>query len=177
VIRLVYETHAISEDNEAGRATGWLPGRLSSRGRAGAVELGARRRSDGLAAVFCSDLGRAVETASLAFDGSGLPVLLDWRLRECDYGEWNGGPVVVVHGSRVARLAEPYPGGGESWRQAVERVGRVLADLPLRWAGERVLLVGHMAVWYGLEHHLAGRSLEDLLVQPFEWQEGWEYEL
>ena len=28
-IELVFETHSITEDNELGRATGWLPGRLS----------------------------------------------------------------------------------------------------------------------------------------------------
>lgn len=62
---LVFETHQISEDNEAGRATGWLPGRLAARGREEAAELGRRRRDDGLAAVFCSDLRRATETAEI----------------------------------------------------------------------------------------------------------------
>jgi hypothetical protein len=30
-VGLVYETHSITEDNERGIATGWLPGRLSER--------------------------------------------------------------------------------------------------------------------------------------------------
>ena len=92
-MELVFETHAISEDNEAGRATGWLPGRLSERGRVQAGELGQRRRADRIAAVFSSDLGRCAETVSIAFRGSALPVLFDWRLRECDYGRRNGMPV------------------------------------------------------------------------------------
>jgi broad specificity phosphatase PhoE len=53
---VVFETHSITEDNERGVATGWLPGRLSARGRGLAVELGERRRTDGLAAVVASDL-------------------------------------------------------------------------------------------------------------------------
>lgn len=57
-VEIVYETHAITEDNENGIATGWLPGRLSERGRAVAIGLGERRRDDGLAAVFTSDLDR-----------------------------------------------------------------------------------------------------------------------
>jgi len=32
-IEIVFETHSTTEDNEAGRATGWLPGRLSEQGR------------------------------------------------------------------------------------------------------------------------------------------------
>ena len=31
-IQAVYETHSITDDNERGAATGWLPGRLSERG-------------------------------------------------------------------------------------------------------------------------------------------------
>src|SRR5262249_31073034 len=89
-IELVYETHSTTVDNEAGIATGWLEGRLSDRGREQAAELGDRRRDDGLAAVFTSDLGRAIETAEIAFAGSELPVHRDSRLRECNYGEMNG---------------------------------------------------------------------------------------
>ena len=89
-IQLVFETHSTSEDNECGRATGWLPGRLSERGRAQAQQLGQRRRNDGIQAVFSSDLERAAETARIALAGSQIPLLYDWRLRECDYGENNG---------------------------------------------------------------------------------------
>jgi broad specificity phosphatase PhoE len=53
-IEIVFETHSISVDNERGIATGWLPGRLSERGRRLAGELGARRRDTGLAAPFSS---------------------------------------------------------------------------------------------------------------------------
>ena len=133
-IEIVFETHSTTEDNEAGRATGWLPGRLSGPGRAQARELGRRRAQDGIAAVFCSDLRRAVQTAELAFDGSGVPVLHDWRLRECDYGELNGMPAAEMHAGRRDHLDVPYP-GGESWRQAVARGERFLADLPSRWDG------------------------------------------
>ena len=92
-VRIVFETHQTTEDNDAGIATGWLPGRLSALGRRQAGELGGRRRLDGLAAVFSSDLHRAVETVDLAFPDAGRPpTLLDWRLRECDYGDLNGTP-------------------------------------------------------------------------------------
>jgi 2,3-bisphosphoglycerate-dependent phosphoglycerate mutase len=173
-IELVYETHSITEDNERGIATGWLPGRLSGRGRELARELGQRRRQDGLAAVFCSDLGRAAETASIAFGASSLPVLLDWRLRECDYGDHNGARAAQLLARRDDYLDEPYP-GGESWRQAVDRVGRFLSDLPLRWSGQRVLVIGHVATRWGLDHLIAGVPLEELAAADFAWQEGWEY--
>src|SRR6187200_878035 len=103
-VELVFETHSTSTDNEAGIATGWLDGRLSERGKEQARELGARRGQDGVAAVFSSDSGRAAETAAIAFGGSGIPVFLDWRLRECNYGELNGMPVARVTEERARRI-------------------------------------------------------------------------
>jgi len=175
-IELVFETHASTVDNEQGRATGWLPGQLSQRGQLQARELGRRRSSDQITAVFSSDLARAAQTASVAFAGTAIPVLHDWRLRECDYGQRNGMPVTELHAGRREHLDQPYP-GGESWRQATARVDRFLADLSLRWNGQRILVIGHVATRWGLDHFLGGVPLEDLIEQDFAWQKGWEYQI
>ncbi|HEX8092570.1 histidine phosphatase family protein [Jatrophihabitans sp.] len=173
-IEIVFETHSWSTDNDLGIATGWHPGQLSDRGRELAAELGRRRRADRIDAVFTSDLRRAAQTAEIAFAGSTLTALHDWRLRECDFGELNGAPAETVHRDRRRFLDEAYP-GGESWRQAVDRATRFLADLPLRWNGRRVLLIGHVATRWALDQALAGRSLDTLIDSDFGWQEGWEY--
>jgi 2,3-bisphosphoglycerate-dependent phosphoglycerate mutase len=172
VTTVVFETHSTSEHNEAGIATGWLGGALSPVGRAQAVELGERRRHDGIDTVYASDLWRAVETASIAFEGSGVPLYVDWRLRECDYGELNGMPRALLDAQRVARIDDPWP-GGESWRQAVARVVSFIDER----RGGRTLVIGHVATHWAFEHRLRGRSLEELAAAEFEWRPGWEYEL
>lgn len=169
-VAVVFETHATSEDNEAGIMTGWSPGRLSAAGRGQALELGRRRRDDGLDAVFTFDLARAIETVELAFGDSGIPVFLDWRLRECDYGELNGAPKTAWP------VDEPFP-GGESRRGAVARVNRALDDLCDLRDGQRVLVVGNIAVRWALRHRTEGVALEELARETFVWQSGWEYEL
>lgn len=169
---VVYETHSTSEHNEAGIATGWLGGALSAAGRAQAIELGERRRDDGIELVVASDLWRAVETAAIAFEGSGIPLRVDWRLRECDYGRLTGMPRTVLDEQRVRRVDEPWP-GGESWRQAVARVSSFLDEV----RGERVLLIGHVATRWALDHRVNGRPLEELAAEEFDWKPGWEYEL
>jgi alpha-ribazole phosphatase/probable phosphoglycerate mutase len=174
--QLVFETHSLSEDNEQGIATGWHDGQLSARGRALAAELGVRRRHDAIQAVFTSDLGRAVETARIAFAHTAIPILLDWRLRECDYGTLNGQPAHDLHRDRQRYLDLPYP-GGESWRQAIARVGRFVPDLRLRWEGGRVLIIGHVATRWAFDHLLNGVPLEHLIAAEFHWREGWEYQL
>jgi alpha-ribazole phosphatase/probable phosphoglycerate mutase len=175
-IEVVFETHSTTVDNEHGRATGWLPGQLSAQGQAQARQLGRRRGDDRITAVFSSDLARAVQTASIAFGQSAIPVLHDWRLRECDYGTRNGMPASELHAGRLEHLDQPYP-GGESWRQAVTRVSGFLTDLPLRWNGCRVLVIGHVATRWGLDHFINGAPLESLAREDFAWQEGWEYRI
>jgi 2,3-bisphosphoglycerate-dependent phosphoglycerate mutase len=173
-IYIVFETHSISEDNNRGIATGWHHGRLSHEGRRFARELGNRRRNDGIQAIFTSDLRRAVETVEIALGDTSIPILHDWRLRECDYGDRNGTLAAEIHHHRRQYLDEPYP-RGESWRQAVHRVGGFLGDLHLRWEERRVLVVGHVATWWAFEHYLNGIALEDLIEANFSWREGWEY--
>ena len=174
---IVFETHALTEDNERGIATGWLPGRLSARGRENAAAMGRRRRHDGIAAVFSSDLRRSVETAEIAFDQTDIPVLFDWRLRECDFGVLNGSPGAPLRADRAQYIDRPYP-GGESHRQAVRRVAGLLADLPSRWDRQRVMVIGHLATYRALEHVINGVPVEDIVAADFTWRpEGWEYRL
>jgi broad specificity phosphatase PhoE len=172
-MQLVYETHSISVDNERGIATGWLPGELSEEGRRLAQELGRRRRDDGIACVFTSDLRRAVETAEIAFDGTDIEIRQDARLRECNYGELNGAPVHQLD-PRSRFVDEPYP-GGESYRDCVGKMRRFLHDVGREFDGRRVLVIAHSAQRYALRHLLEGVPLEELVDAPFEWQEGWEY--
>jgi RimJ/RimL family protein N-acetyltransferase len=171
-LRLLYETHATTTDNEAGVATGRLPGRLSATGREQARELGRRRRGE-VDLVLVSDLGRALETVELAF-GGGVPVRRDARLRECDYGARNGTPVAEIDADRARHLDDPYP-GGESYRQVVERTRELLGDLVRDHHGARVLLVAHRANRWALDCLLHGNLLEELLETPFRWRAGWRY--
>lgn len=173
-VDIVFETHSWTVDNEVGRATGWQDGELAPRGRVLAAQLGERRRDDGLAAVFASDLGRAVQTVEIAFSGSPLPLFFDRRLRECDYGDWNGMPVKRLESTRAQHVDRPYP-GGQSYREVVRAVADFLDEIRGDWDGRRVLIVGHSATRWSLDHLCGGIPLEQLVDAPFGWQEGWTY--
>ncbi|MFI5691199.1 histidine phosphatase family protein [Kribbella sp. NPDC051586] len=170
--RLIYETHSTTVDNERGIATGWLPGELSERGRSESRELGLRRT--GVDVVFSSDLHRAVQTVELS--GLAVPRAQDWRLRECNYGELNGAPVDALE-PRVDRVHTPFP-GGQSYDDVLELTRSFLADVKRWYADATVLVVAHSANRWAFEHLLGnGKPLTELLVAPFNWQPGWEYEI
>jgi hypothetical protein len=40
-----------------------------------------------------------------------------------------------------------------------------------------VLLIGHVATRWALDHYLAGRPLTELASAEFDWQPGWTYRL
>jgi 2,3-bisphosphoglycerate-dependent phosphoglycerate mutase len=172
-VDLIFETHSISEDNERGVATGWLPGRLSPAGRALAAELGARRRG-WVETVFTSDLRRAVETAEIAFAGAQVPIHRDPRLRECNYGDLNGSDAAAL--PRLAHVDTPFP-NGESYRQVVARMREFLTDLGAAWDGRRVVVIGHSATRWALDHLINGTDLAAAVAAPSDWREGWRYRL
>ncbi len=174
-VEIVFETHSVTTDNEAGIATGWKEGQLSERGKSLATKLGQRRRT-GIDAVFSSDLRRAVQTVEIAFSGTGIPVHLDARLRECNYGDWNGMPVEKLNAERSGHVSEPFP-GGESFQDAIERMADFLTELAREWGGHRVLIVGHSATRWALDHLLKGEPLAYLVDAPYDWREGWAYSL
>ena len=173
-VEIVFETHATTTDNETDIASGWLPGRLSPTGRGQARELGERRRNDGISVVFTSDLLRAVETTTLAFAGSSLLVQLDDRLREANYGELNGSSRKALRAIQGQHVDEPFP-GGQSYRDVVRGMASFLENLAGSHDGQRVLLIGHSATRFALDHLLTDIPLEDVVTSPYVWQPGWEY--
>jgi 2,3-bisphosphoglycerate-dependent phosphoglycerate mutase len=46
-------------------------------------------------------------------------------------------------------------------------VGRFLGDLPLRWSGQRVLVIGHVATRWAFDHVVNGVRLENLIEEDF----------
>ncbi len=174
-VEILFETHTISVDNERGIATGWRDGELSTDGRHLAVELGRRHVSPAPAAVYASDLGRAVETTQIAFGTTDVPLHFDARLRECDYGEMTGMPVAQLDREKARHVTQPFP-GGESYADVVVRVRSFLREVAA-WDGHTLLLIGHSATRFALDHLLADEDLATVVQAPFGWKPGWRYSL
>jgi broad specificity phosphatase PhoE len=174
-VSIVFETHATSLDNEAGLASGWFDVDLSPSGELQARALGERYSADEVATVYCSDLRRAWRTAELAFEGRALPIVLDSRLRECDYGGLTRRPATEIDAVRYAYLMMPFP-HGESYEQAVRRVSTCLTEIGSAHAGRTVLIIGHRATFYAIRHLLEGEPLERVIAAPWRWQPGWHFQ-
>ena len=171
---VLFETHATSLDNEAGLASGWFDVDLSATGEDQARMLGVRRRHDDLAAVFCSDLARATRTAEIAFSDRPLPIVRDARLRECNYGTLTRRPTTEIDQRRGVHVATPFP-DGESYQQVVARVAAWLTEVRSTHAGQTVLVIGHRATFYALEHLFKEVPLLEAVTSTWQWRPGWTY--
>lgn len=172
---LIFETHASSLDNEAGLASGWYDVDLSPLGLRQAEELGRRYAAGAVDTVFCSDLWRSWHTAEIAF-GDRVPIVRDLRLREIDYGDLTRQPTALIDAHRAQSITRPFP-NGESYEQVVDRVRAFLEEAMPIAEGGLMLVIGHRATSYALEHLLKGRTLVEVVSAPWHWQPGWRYSL
>ena len=96
-MKIYFAAHGTTNDNANGIASGWSDAELSELGIKQAKEYADIFKDIEIDLICCSDLQRAVDTVKFAF-GDRLPVVIDQRLRELNYGDYNGGSAKVVGG-------------------------------------------------------------------------------
>ncbi len=173
MITIIFEAHGTTYDNEAHLSSGHNDVELSPLGIQQSKEMGERYKNDDFDAIFCSDLQRAYKSAEIGF-GNKWPIIKDGRLRECNYGDFTQHPSEEVDKQKPLRIKEPFP-NGESYEQTTARMKSFLEDLLKNYEGKKVMIIGHRATQYGLDHLINGVSLEHLVSSKFKWQPGWEY--
>ena len=150
---------------------------LNDTGRAQALETGAQLADTPLDLVVCSPMLRARQTAELICQGRDLPLLLDPRLREQDYGEYEGGSRFdegfLAH---KKSFATRYP-GGESHMVTARRVYGFLEDAARAWPDQRVLVVCHGGVCRVIESYFHDMTNEEFFLYSMGNCEVREYDL
>lgn len=172
---LYFAAHATTTDNEAKLSSGWRDVGLSELGVQQAKEMGKTFKNIKIGLICCSDLKRAMDSVKIAF-GDKIPIIVDKRLRELNYGDFNGKPSDVVELMKKAHVKEPCP-NGESYEQAVARIQDFYKELKEKYPDKIVLIVGHRATQYSLDMLVDGKTIEECLSVPFKWQPYWEYNL
>jgi 2,3-bisphosphoglycerate-dependent phosphoglycerate mutase len=147
--------HGQTEWNTIARYQGWMNSKLTADGLAQAEQLaqGLKRRFSNEAkpsALYCSDLGRAQQTATPLSRELGLTVISDARLRESSLG--------IFEGLTEAEFSVKYPKetelfksldpdyalpNGESSNQLFNRMTGAVKDIAAKHIGQTILLVSH----------------------------------
>ncbi len=136
IARVYLARHGQTAYNLERRFQGHLPVPLDETGFEQAHELAQRAREHGFAALWCSPLRRARETAEVVARTLGLDPLEEPRLMETDAGDWTDRLFADVQAEDPERFAAFAAGdprfafpGGESFENQEQRVAAALTDV------------------------------------------------
>ena len=147
---------------------GLLMGRTDGAPTAGGIAACVAQAAGlGVERILASDLRRSCDAGEAIGAMLGLPLAIDPRWRELDFGDWDGLASSTVDPDAFARFwddpdADPPP-GGERWSALVARVSAAIADL----APVPTLVVAHGGSMRAALHILCG----------FEQRQLWAFDL
>lgn len=134
---------------------------LTDLGRRQADAIAQRLARLPIAALYASDLGRTMATAAAISSTCGHPVVSDPRLREQDFGRFEGmtrEEILEAYPEAYAKHRQRTPEtavhGGESSMQVRERVASFIDDIVDRHPGKTVVVVAHGGVMATVLWHL-----------------------
>ncbi len=174
-VKITYFVHGTTYDNLEHRSTGWLPGELSPKGIEQAKALKEKVKMDEIDIVFCSDLKRAIDSAEIVF-GNEKTIYQDKRLRECNYGLFDGKDTsLVVYENHIE---EKFP-EGESMLDVEERIKSFGDYLLEKYDGKHIAIVAHKAPQLAIQVLTQGKNWEQAIAEDWRktkaWQPGWSY--
>ncbi len=140
--------HGESDANAAAQLVGRLDPQLTELGRQQAQRVADALRPRAPALVVSSPLLRALDTGRAIAAAAGCDVVLDDRLIELDYGEWDGRGLTDVPPDAWERWrTDPQfaPPGGESLEAVTARMSAAMADLLARDDERPVVVVSHVS--------------------------------
>lgn len=148
--RFLLLRHGRTAWNAQGRYQGQTNVALDAVGRRQAQRLAERLRHQEIDAFYASDLKRTWETAQAVSHVHGMAVQPEPRLREINFGTWEGKTHDEIEEHQAEALhcwyddpVDTAPPGGERLGTVVKRVRAAYEDLLARHQDETIALVAH----------------------------------
>lgn len=172
-VEIIYFVHGTTYDNLNGKCSGWKQVELSELGKDQAKKLGENTNYK-FDVIFTSDLIRAIESANIAWPQ--YEKIQDSRLRECNYGDYDGkDKKLVVYENYITN---PFP-NGESLKDVEKRMKEFIEFLKENYDGKTIGIVSHRAPQLALEVITKRISLEEAIKNDWrktkDWKPGWKY--
>ena len=175
-MKITYFVHGTSLDNDAHISSGWRDVSLSKKGFEETKEAAKKLSPNSFDVVICSDLLRAKQSAEILFPNT--TIVYDRRLRECNYGVFNGTEHYNVQ--YLDHINEPFS-NGESLLDVEKRIRSLIDDIKNKYPNKRIALVSHRAPQLAFEVITNRCSWLEAINNDWRlvgsWQLGWDYEI
>jgi alpha-ribazole phosphatase/probable phosphoglycerate mutase len=179
LVKITYFVHGTTTDNENEISSGWSDAELSEQGIQQSLDLKDTIKNEKFDVVFCSDLKRSMDSAKITFENI-TPIISDARLRECNYGSYNGKASDIVEPLQEKMIEEKFP-DGESYEDVKKRISDFLKFLKENYAGKSVAIVAHKAPQLALDVLLKNKTWDEAFAEDWRktkaWKPGWKYEI
>lgn len=172
-VEIIYFVHGTTYDNASAKCSGWKQVELNELGKEQAKKLGESTNYQ-FDALFTSDLIRAIASANIAWPE--YEKIVDKRLRECNYGDYDGeDKKLVVYEEHIDNS---FP-NGESLKDVEKRIAEFLEYLKENYNGKTIGIVAHRAPQLAIEVLTKNISWEEAIQNDWRnakaWQPGWKY--
>jgi len=182
--RFILVRHGETEWNRRGLFQGQQDSPLTPNGLSQALKVGQRLKQRPIDFILSSDLGRARQTTEAINQSLQLPVKWDARIRERNYGHFEGlshDEIRVKFPQGHARMRQAdtdwKPEGGESHRQLVKRVNACFEDWYRKCPDATILTVTHggvlhasMSIWAGINRRSTPFSINNSSIAEYSYQ-------
>ncbi len=173
-MKIYITRHGETQWNKEGRMQGWQNSNLSENGIENAKKLGTRLKDINFDYIYCSPLGRTVDTAKYIRQDKDTEIILIDDLKEMGFGKWEGMehdtikelyPTEYFNFWNKPHLYNPIE--GESFDELFERVKGVLNQVKDNTEVENILIVSHAVVIKAIYAIIKKQPLEELWNPPF----------
>mgnify|MGYP002622523815 FL=1 len=158
-----FARHGQTVWNVANKICGATDIELTEKGHTQADELGEKIKAEGVKIdeIICSPLIRAQETARHISEATGIPMRVEMRLKEQNFGKYEGTPrngeefqIAKTH------FAQRYE-GGESMLEFCHRIYGLLEDIKEESDEKVYLLVAHNGVARAVQSYFTDMTNEE----------------
>lgn len=114
--------------------------------------------------------------------GGNFQIILDPRLRECNYGNLTGTSTSEIIATSFDYVDKPYP-DGESYKEVEKRIKSFLESLIVNYSEKTIAVIAHRATQLALEVLINKKSWWEAFKDdwrtkiPKKWKPGWIYVL
>lgn len=174
--------HGQTDWNLAGRMQGHTDIPLNATGIAQAHSAAAQLKSLPITRIITSPLTRALTTAAIAAEATGLPLYVDSNLKERTFGSFEGELTADIRAKHnlvpEESISRILPPDAEQWPQTLSRAQTTIAHWLAKHPEETLLFIGHGAFFRALHESLLNEHYEAANATPYHYSPtpiGWSF--
>lgn len=141
-MNLLLVRHGQTVENKSSIILGQNDGTLNDAGKECAKKLSFMLKKYDIDIVYVSDLKRCIDTATIALSNKLTHVIKDKRIREINFGAFQGQPYSNIKEDYLSDLTKKFP-GGESNSELITRVINFVNEIYGKHKDSTVLVVTH----------------------------------